>query len=130
MLAAISLVGAGQSTEDFKSPIGVWDLKGADDAGIGWIATIVVRREDNRFVGHIDWLGSDGTAGREYITWRYENATRVLRLEGARLKHGPDLALGSYMAKLAPDGMKLSGSWTSDDDSVIPGDWTASRILL
>lgn len=85
---------------------------------------------DNQLVGHVDWLSNDRSFGREYAKCDYDQLTRILTIEGTKLMIGDDLTLAADRAKMSPDGLKINGSWSSEDKSAIPGDWEATRSVI
>jgi hypothetical protein len=121
-----------QSRQHHKvSPIGVWDLKGLDDANTEWVATVVLTTaKDGALTGHIDWLGSNGHCGREYVTASFNRKTGALKMRGTKVVFSDHVVRASYLAELSPDGSHLANGKWSDEDPNIPGTWSATRIVL
>ena len=111
------------------SPIGVWDLEGAADADVRWIATLVLTGgETEGVVGHADWLSNRGSGGREHLIGTYDARNRVLEMHGTRIEYSDNVVRCTYRCELSPDGSRLQDGRWSDYDPAIPGSWSAKRI--
>jgi hypothetical protein len=137
-ILAVLLVATGhgrapaqQGDKQQPTPVGVWDVKGDDQANIKWIATMVLRPDkDGAVKGHIDWLASNSACGREHVTGTYDAKTRVLKLVGVQLEFPNQIVRGTYRAELSANGSLLEKGQWSDNDPTIPGNWSAKRISL
>ena len=132
LLAFASTHAMAQSQQCQRvSPVGVWDLEGIDAADTKWIATVVLTKADGKgFAGHIDWLGSNGSCGREYVTASIDRNTRTLKMTGVKVVFSDNIVPANYTAELAPDGLHLANGKWSNEGVAIPGTWSARRIAL
>jgi hypothetical protein len=110
--------------------VGVWDLKGTDTANTKFIATMVLTNGKAGILkGHIDWLGSNGSCGREHVTGSYDAKSKVLKIIGIRIEFSDRIIRGTYRAELSQDGSVLEkGKWSATGG--VPGQWSARRINL
>jgi tetratricopeptide (TPR) repeat protein len=112
------------------APVGVWDITGVDDQNTTWIATLVLTADaDHRLAGHIDWIGSNGHCGREFVTGKFDFRSRLLEMTGTDVKHAEFVAPARYRCRFSKDGARLEkGQWLGE--TIIPGEWHATRIHL
>jgi hypothetical protein len=111
------------------TPVGVWDVRGVDAQNTEWIGTMVLLEgKKGGLVGHIDWSGSNGCGGREYVDGSFDGKSRVLDMAGTKLEHARKIVLGKYKCELSEDGERLKGRWGGED--VIAAGWIARRIEL
>ena len=132
LVAILSSNATAQSGQILDSgPIGAWDLTGYDEENTRWIGTAVLTRVSGEtLTGHIDWLGSNGHCGREYVTGSYDPMIRILKMSGTRTEFSDRIVRGNYIAELSPDGSRLvNGRWSSIDPA-IPGGWSGKRITF
>ena len=81
--------------------------------------------------GYIDWIGSDGTGGRELFTGNFQKQTSQLSISGTNVLFSKDIVSGNYTVQLFSDGSDLiNGSWGSQENEVVPETWKATRIEL
>jgi hypothetical protein len=122
LFAAYYATSVAQPHEQQTTPVGVWDLKGEDEENTKWIATLVLLTgKTETMLGHIDWLGSNHSCGREHVTATYDAKTRALKRVGTSVEFSNDVVRATYRAELSPDGLLLEkGKW-SDNDPTIPG---------
>jgi len=112
-------------------PVGVWDISGEDESEVQWIGTLVLMSSARSGLhGHVDWIGSDGSCGREYISGSFHEGTRTLKLVGKRVVFSDEIARASYRAELSVDGSALDDGKWSDSDPTVPGHWSAKRLSL
>jgi hypothetical protein len=116
------------------NPSGTWNVRGRDEAGIDWVAKLVLMPADpneyppTKFRGHFDWWGSNRVSGRETIPGAvYDYKTRVLTMSGADLQNAdPALTTAQYRIEMTEDASRLeNGTWGGP--SVVPGTWQARR---
>ena len=113
---------------------GIWNLKGADDAGIQWTAKVRLARTAKkggiqRYRGSFNWVSADGNAsGREYFTGRFDRRSGLLRLKSSRVvAEKGDLGLGNYVGFGRSKGRRIvGGKWYGAD--VVPGTWRAAWV--
>ena len=118
---------------NLSEPYGAWNIRGVDEEGENWIGTLIVKRvSEGGIRGHVDWAGDEGSGGREYIQGTYDPVTRLLEFSGTETENAnEEIVIGSYRAVLSSGGTKLvDGKWDSNDDEVVPGAWTGSRIFF
>ena len=134
-LALLGLLAFGQTTVRAEpNPSGTWNVRGRDEAGIDWVAKLVLMPADaneyppTKFRGHFDWWGSNRVSGREYVgSAVYDYETRVLTMAGSDLeKADPALTAAEYRIEMTEDaGRLVNGTWGGP--SVVPGTWQARR---
>lgn len=134
-LALLGLLAVGQTTVRAEpNPSGTWNVRGRDEAGIDWVAELVLRPADaneyppTKFRGHFDWWGSNRVRGREYVgSAVYDYETRVLRITGSDLENAdPPLTAAEYRIEMTEDaGRLVNGTWGGP--GVVPGTWQARR---
>jgi hypothetical protein len=128
-LALMSLSASPQLPTDVRTPVGVWNIKGVDDRGRTWIGTaVLIAGSQGTLRGHIDWLASNGSCGREHVVGRFDSTTRALQFTGRQTEYAVNLVPSNYLAYLSNDGLQLqNGRWGSGA-RVVPGGWSARRI--
>jgi hypothetical protein len=140
VMASLVLVGTGlwlpQLVHAQPNPCGTWDVKGKDDSGTTWTATLVLEPQDKdeyppkKLTGYFDWVGSNKTGGREYVVLaNYDYETRKLEMRGSELEDAdPNIRTSIYNCTMTEGADRLQdGTWKSC--GVIPGVWQAKRSL-
>lgn len=128
-----SAESAAQTQADSKVPtaIGVWDLSGVDEKDTKWIATVVLTKsEDGGLKGHIDWIGSNGSCGRELVVGNFDSESRVLTMNGKKVEFANRIVACGYRAELSKDHLSLENGKWANGTVAIPGSWSAKRIQL
>lgn len=136
LILCLTIVLATGQTAAFAepNPSGTWNVRGRDQAGIDWVAKLVLLPADpdeyppTKFRGHFDWWGSNRVSGREYIpAARYDYKTRVLTMAGSELENAdPPLTAAEYRVEMTDDASRLvNGTWGGR--GVVPGTWQAKR---
>ena len=134
-LALLGLLAFGQTSILAEpNPSGTWNVRGRDEAGVDWVAKLVLLPADadeyppTKFRGHFDWWGSNRVSGREYIPGAvYDYETRVLTMAGSELENAdPALTAAQYRIEMTEDaGRLVNGTWGGPN--VVPGTWQARR---
>jgi len=134
-LALLGLLTLGQTSILAEpNPSGTWNVRGRDEAGVDWVAKLVLLPADadeyppTKFRGHFDWWGSNRVSGREYIgSAVYDYETRVLTMAGSELENAdPALTAAQYRIEMTEDaGRLVNGTWGGPN--VVPGTWQARR---
>ena len=125
-------VSAGDRRPTAATVEGVWDIEGIDELGTRWIGTMVLTGSGrSELTGYVDWIGDDGHCGREYLTARFDQTSRHLKLAGVSTKFADRIVKGNYSASLSGRGTQLrDGTWGSGvDRNGVPGHWSARRLL-
>jgi hypothetical protein len=110
--------------------VGTWQVQGEDALKVKWTATLVLRAGDpgaSDLIGYFDWLGSDGTMGREHVSVSFNVSSRILTLIGRRVENSNGLIPSKYQVELSADGAKLlNGKWL---EGGADGTWQATRSV-
>lgn len=114
--------------------VGKWRIVSLDNRGTNWGRSILVITDDRpvalgyRVEGYFDWVGSNGSGGREYFRGDYRR-NRRLELVGYRLENPRRIVMERYRAEVSRDGRRIEqGGWTSVNGvAYVPGTWGAVR---
>ncbi|MEN0110100.1 MAG: hypothetical protein AAF805_05205 [Planctomycetota bacterium] len=117
--------------------LGVWTLfDSKDDEQTDWGHSTLKFTSQRQSAGAIEldgffeWRSFGTTVGREFVRAQYDVASQQLFIEGQRVEPPGRLAVGSFSARVSPDGRKLvSGTWGSTPGNLasVPGRWNAYR---
>jgi hypothetical protein len=109
---------------------GTWLVSGVDTRGITWDTSTLIFEtqtqvgDDLSLTGYFDWVGSNGSFGREKFTGTLFS-NREIEMAGFEIvQPASGIVLADYVAILADSGKEIiNGSW---DGSGIPSnDWSA-----
>ena len=80
--------------------------------------------------GFFEWRGNQELIGREQVRATYDEASRILYIQGIEVDRPDRLAVGSFTAEVSEDGRQLiNGAWgnTPGYQVGVLGSWEARR---
>lgn len=126
---------AAQTRSAFVAPrLGVWKVTGKDAENTGWSGRLhITRRQPSgrmlNIRGWFRWVSSDGeTAGREYVSGRFDRSNGRLTLRGNEVKNERgEIMKTQYVAFVSKKGRMISrGRWFGEE--VVEGSWRAGWL--
>ena len=134
LVAGVAAMGISMASMAVPITGGVWNVTGFDAGGTTWDeSTLVFETQelnangvDYDLAGYFDWVGSNGSSGRENFTGSLFSDLQ-LNLSGVSLIDPVGIILGSYSAQVVNTSTIANGQWSGLGQPAIPGEWAATR---
>jgi hypothetical protein len=128
---------AASPTRKFNLTHGVWTITSSiDEEGTDFTGSTLKFTAQHEVpggleaTGFFEWRGNNELIGREQVRAAYDEASRVLYIQGIEVDRPDRLAVGSFTAEVSKDGRQLlKGSWgnTPGYQVGVLGSWEARR---
>ena len=103
---------------------GPWRGTAIDVEGTRWRFELALEQNGRAITGAFDWVGSNGSRGRERVAGTVNCAAHQLTMRGVALEHANSLGLARYALRLDTAYTTLDGRWTGG----VPGTMRGSRV--
>gem|GEM_PF-7089524 len=103
---------------------GPWRGTAVDVQGTRWRFELTLEQNGSVITGAFDWVGSNGSRGRERVAGSVNCRAHQLTMRGVALEGANSLALARYALRLDAAYTALDGRWTGG----VPGTMSGSRV--
>lgn len=103
---------------------GPWRGTAVDEQGTRWRFALTLEQNGSAVSGAFDWVGSNGSRGRERVAGTVDCPGRQLTMRGVALESANSLALARYALRLDALYTALDGRWTGG----VPGTMSGRRV--
>lgn len=103
---------------------GPWRGTAVDVQGTRWRFELTLEQNGSALTGAFDWVGSNGSHGRERVAGTVDCRAHQMTMRGVALEGADALALANYVLRLNAGYTALDGRWTGG----VPGTMRGNRL--